>query len=120
LASVLPFFSSHASFLSTIRLIDDSLFFRLNGRGAKLLFFGRPLTRVEGVGLRDGMTSTWTWDTRPYGKGLLATAGTDNGYSRTESYDSLSRPPLDLRAPYYSGKAARQPGAKIESLIDPD
>ncbi|MBI5438496.1 MAG: hypothetical protein HY936_06060, partial [Nitrosomonadales bacterium] len=38
------------------------------------------------------LVSTWTYDTAVKGIGKLATATSDNGYSRTHSYDALGRP----------------------------
>lgn len=40
------------------------------------------------------LTSTWTYDTQPYGVGKLATTSTDGDYSRIESYDSYGRPSI--------------------------
>ena len=39
-----------------------------------------------------GKTDTWTYDTATKGKGKIATASTDTGYSRTHTYDSIGRP----------------------------
>ena len=38
------------------------------------------------------LNSTWTYDTAAHGIGKIATVSSDNGYSRTYSYDSLGRP----------------------------
>jgi len=48
---------------------------------------GRVTQRVEG-----GMTSNWVYDTAPMGVGKLASASTDQGYSRSQFYDGLGRP----------------------------
>ena len=48
---------------------------------------GRLTNRIEA-----DLTSTWTYDSCSTGVGRLCTATTNNGYSRSNSYDALSRP----------------------------
>lgn len=47
---------------------------------------GRMKSRSE-----PDLNAAWTYDTQPMGVGKLATVTTDNGYARTENYDSLGR-----------------------------
>jgi RHS repeat-associated protein len=48
---------------------------------------GRMTTRTE-----PDLVSTWTYDSCTKGVGKLCSAGSDNGYARTHTYDTLGRP----------------------------
>lgn len=48
---------------------------------------GRPVNRFE-----PGLTSGWAYDTAAMGVGKLKAAGTNQGYWRDQTYDSLGRP----------------------------
>jgi len=64
---------------------------------------GRMTNRSE-----PDLVSTWVYDTASHGIGKIASASSDNGYSRTHSYDALGRPIgtstiIDSPTPYVTG-----------------